>query len=178
TYGDHPLRLVFAMIVLGIGLGGTMSTYVLVVQNTARSADLGIATSATQFFRSAGATVGIALFGTIWTSRVGEKVTSHIPAGMEAEMPAGDIDVGSVLDPVALAQLPGPVEEAIRQGLADALHDVFVLGIPVVLVAVLATLFLKVLPLRETLHTQGPKKQVEDALAEDEQDSETATEDE
>src|SRR5690625_4832857 len=129
SYGDHPMRLVLAMIVLGIGLGGTMSTYVLVVQNTARPADLGIATSATQFFRSAGATVGIALFGTIWTSRVGEKVTGHMPAGLEQEMPAGDIDVGSVLDPAALAELPGPVEVAIRQGLADALHDVFIIGI-------------------------------------------------
>src|SRR5690625_2533547 len=165
TYGDAPWQLMLAMVVLGTGLGGTMSTYVLVVQNTARPKDLGIATSATQFFRSAGATVGIAVFGTIWTSRVGEKVATHLPAGAEDAMPAGGVDVGSVLDPGALAQLPAPVAEAIRNGLADALHDVFVFGIPIVLIAVIATLFLKVLPLRDTLHTADPKEKVEDALA-------------
>jgi len=165
SYGDAPWQLMAAMVVLGIGLGGTMSTYVLVVQNTARPKDLGIATSATQFFRSAGATVGIAVFGTIWTSRVGEKIATHLPAGAEDAMPAGGVDVGSVLDPGALAQLPTPVAEAIRNGLADALHDVFVFGIPIVLIAVIATLFLKVLPLRDTLHTADPKEKVEEALA-------------
>ncbi len=166
SYGDKPIQLIAAMTVLGIGLGGTMSTYVLVVQNTARPADLGIATSATQFFRSAGATVGIALFGTIWASRVGEKIAAHVPPDLAGAMPTGDIDVGSVLDPATLSQLPRALEEAIRQGLAESLHVVFLIALPISLIAVVATMFLKVLPLRDTLHTQTPRKQVEEALAE------------
>lgn len=166
-YGDSPLQLAFAMVVLGIGLGGTMSTYVLVVQNTARPQDMGVATSATQFFRSAGATVGIAVFGTIWTSRVGMHVEDHLPAGVEGAMPEGDVDVGSVLDPATLADLPTPVVEAIRQGLGDALHDVFMVGIPIALVAVFVTLFLKVYPLRDTLHSPATKDTVRQALESD-----------
>ncbi len=166
-YGDSPLRLVLAMVVLGMGLGGTMSTYVLVVQNTAQPADLGIATSATQFFRNAGATVGIALFGTIWTSRVGAKVAAHLPPGTEGSIPSDGVDVGSVLDPEALADLPTPIAEAIREGLGDALHDVFVFGLPIVLVAVVATLFLKVLPLRDTLHSPATKDAVKHAFEEE-----------
>lgn len=164
SYGDAPWQLMLAMVVLGVGLGGTMSTYVLVVQNTARPEDLGIATSATQFFRSAGATVGIAIFGTIWTSRVGAKIAAHLPPGAEGAMPTEGADVGSVLDPAALSHLPGPVVEAIRHGLADALHDVFILGLPIIGVAVLATAFLKVLPLRDTLHSATPKEAVHEVL--------------
>src|SRR5690625_7800815 len=89
AYEIPPWQHYLAMVVLGIGLGGTMSTYVLVVQNTARPKDLGIATSATQFFRSAGATVGIAVFGTIWTSGGGEKSAPHPPARTEDAEPAG-----------------------------------------------------------------------------------------
>src|SRR5699024_10389815 len=164
SYGHAPWPPLLAMAVPQPALRGTMSTYMLAFQNTARPTDVGIATSATQFFRSAGATVGIAVFGTIWTSRVGEKIATHLPAGAEDAMPSGSVDVGSVLDPGALAQLPTPVAEAIRNGLADALHDVFVFGVPIVLIAVIATLFLKVLPLRDTLHAADPKEKGEEEI--------------
>src|SRR5690606_3158307 len=147
-YGSSYLQLTIAMIVLGLGLGATMQTYTLVVQNTAERRDLGVATSATQFFRSAGGTGG--------TAGLGPVLASRLPAGTE-------IGIDAVLDPNVLAQLPDPVEEAIRMGLADALHQVFVVAIPLVVVAFLATLFIKALPLRETLH-EAPAERAEGAL--------------
>jgi hypothetical protein len=138
-------------VVLGLGLGATLQTYTLVVQNATEHRDMGVATSATQFFRSAGGTVGIAVLGTVMTGRLSTAVADHLPAGAADAAGAGEAGIGSVLDPAALAQLPPAVELAIRQGLADALHEVFLIAIPIVAVAVVATLFIRSLPLRETL---------------------------
>lgn len=48
-----------------------------------------------------------------------------------------------MLDPAALAQLPPAIAAAVPQGLADALHDVFVTALPFVLLAFVATLRIK-----------------------------------
>ena len=55
-------------------------------------------------------------------------------------------------DPSQLAKLPPAIELGIRHGLADALHPVFLAGVPIIAVAFIATLFIKELPLRQTVH--------------------------
>src|SRR5690625_2068913 len=165
SFGDSPWRLVVAMAVVGMGLGGGLSTYVLVVQNTAPPGNLGVATSAVQSFRSAGGPVGSDVFGTVWASRIGAKVDAHLPPG--TALPPEGADAGAVLDPARLAALPAPVVEAIRRGLGDALHDVFVIGIPLAALALAITLFLKVIPLRDTLHTAPATDTVRKALDND-----------
>lgn len=163
-YGSSQLDLTLAMIVVGLGLGSAMQTYVLVVQNSVAHRDLGVATAATQFFRSAGGTIGIAVLGTIMSSRLLTAIPEHLPPGAAKAMPKGSVDASSVLDPRALAKLPPEIATAVREGLADALHQVFVFGVPMVLIAVAATLFIKVVPLRETIH--GPGEVGRDLLAE------------
>jgi EmrB/QacA subfamily drug resistance transporter len=163
-YGSSQLDLTLAMIVVGLGLGSAMQTYVLVVQNSVAHRDLGVATAATQFFRSAGGTIGIAVLGTIMSSRLLTAIPKHLPPGAAKAMPKGSVDASSVLDPRALAKLPPEIATAVREGLADALHQVFVFGVPMVLIAVVATLFIKVVPLRETIH--GPGEVGRDLLAE------------
>ena len=163
-YGSSQLDLTLAMIVVGLGLGSAMQTYVLVVQNSVAHRDLGVATAATQFFRSAGGTIGIAVLGTIMSSRLLTAIPKHLPPGAAKAMPKGSVDASSVLDPHALATLPPEIATAVREGLADALHQVFVFGVPMVLIAVVATLFIKVVPLRETIH--GPGEVGRDLLAE------------
>ncbi len=80
-------------------------------------------------------------------------------------MPAGSADVGSVLDPSALATLPPVVAGAVRQGLADQLHEVFLIGLPIVALVLVATLAIKALPLRETAHAEAEHR-VEEELEE------------
>ncbi|WP_370517257.1 MDR family MFS transporter [Pseudactinotalea sp. HY160] len=173
SYGDPIWHLRIAMVVLGLGLGTGMSTYVLVVQNKVPMRDMGVATSAVQFFRSAGGTVGIAILGTIMTSRMGPAIAGHLPPGADAGA-IGGMDASSVLDPDKLAHLPGPIVDAVRMGMSDALHQVFVVATPIVLIAFLATLFIKKLPLRDTLH-EPAGQQVEEVLSEDAaQDAEDA----
>lgn len=153
TWQSSQADLTIAMVVLGLGLGMAMQQYTLVIQNAAERRDLGVATASSQFFRNVGSTVGIAIFGTVMTTGLGAAIASHLPPGA-AGSAAASADVGSVLDPAALAGMPPAVVDAVRQGLAERLHDVFLLGLPIIAVVFLATLAIKVLPLRETLHAE------------------------
>ena len=154
TYASSQLQLTFAMVVMGVGLGMVMQQYTLLVQNASTRRDLGVATASSQFFRNVGSTVGIAIFGTLMTSGLGAAITRHLPAGAAQHLPAGGtISAGSVMDPAALAKLDPAVAEAVRQGLADQLHNVFLVGLPLVGVVFLATLMIPVVPLRETTHS-------------------------
>jgi hypothetical protein len=153
-YGSTQTELTFDMIVVGLGLGAVLQTYTLIVQNATTRGDLGIATSITQLSRSMGATLGTAIFGTIMASRMKSEIPKYLPAealdGSQAEQFSGGSGVGAVLDPSALVQLPPDIAIGIREGLAAAMHTVFVAGLPILAVAFVASLFIKELPLRNT----------------------------
>lgn len=154
TRMDHTAtqtQLTVAMVVLGLGLGMAMQQYTLVVQNDAARADLGVATASTQFFRNVGSTVGIAVFGTIMTSGLADKIVAHLPAGAAAGA-KGELNVGSVLDPSVLATMTPAVADAVRQALAENLHDVFLVGLPILALVFVATALIPVKPLRESNH--------------------------
>ena len=165
TWQSSQGQLTIAMVVLGVGIGMAMQQYTLVVQNSVERRDLGVATASSQFFRNVGSTVGIALFGTVLTSGLGAAIAGHLPPAVAAQVPAGSADVGSVLDPSALAKLPPVVADAVRQGLAEQLHEVFLIGLPIVALVLVATLAIKALPLRETAHAE-PEPRVEEELEE------------
>lgn len=111
------------------------------MQNVVGPADMGVATASTQFFRNVGSTVGIAIFGTVMTSGLGAAIMGHLPP--EAAATAGGAlshaDAGSALDPAAMEGMPPVVLAAVRAGLADRLHEVFLLGLPVLAVVLVAT---------------------------------------
>src|SRR5215207_10020650 len=150
-YGSTQTDLTLDMIVVGLGLGAVLQTYTLVVQNATSREDLGVATSTTQLSRSLGATVGTAVFGTIMTNGMRTEIPKHLPPqalnGPQAQKLAGG-GVGAVLDPKTLGQLPEAVATGIREGLAVAMHPLFVAGLPIIALAFVATLFIKELPLR------------------------------
>ena len=154
-YGAGQLDLTLAMIVFGVGLGMALQVFTLIVQNSSRRKDLGVATASTQFFRNVGSTVGIAVFGTIMTSHLAANIAGHLPAEMRAQLATSgqQVGAGSVLDPSALATLPPVVALAVKQGLADSLHSVFVWGLVPWAIALIAALLIKEIPLRDTVHT-------------------------
>jgi EmrB/QacA subfamily drug resistance transporter len=151
-YGSTQIDLTLDMIVVGLGLGAVLQTYTLVVQNATSRGDLGVATSTVQLSRSLGATVGTAVFGTIMTNGMRTEIPKHLPAqalrGPQAAELSDGSGVGAVLDPNTLGQLPDAVATGIREGLAAAMHPVFVAGLPIIAIALVATLFIKELPLR------------------------------
>ncbi|GAB3699332.1 MDR family MFS transporter [Mariniluteicoccus flavus] len=171
-FGSSNLDLTIAMGVLGVGLGACMQQYTLMIQNNARRTDLGVATATNQFFRNVGSTVGIAIYGTIMTSTMPGAIAKHLPPGMAAQMGGGKLNAGAVLDPSVLAKLPKPVADAVRMGLADALHNVFLIGLPLAGLAVVATLFIKAIPLRNTIHSgEDAGRELMDTMGQSSHDS-------
>lgn len=163
---DHTAtatQLTLSMVVVGIGLGMAMQQYTLVVQNVVTRADMGVATASTQFFRNVGSTVGIAIYGTVMATGLGQSIASHLPAGMPKGA-ASQMDAGSVLDPSALANVPPAVAEAVRWGLAEQLGSAFMLGLPVLAVVFVATWFIPHTPLRETAHDHPGQDAGQDVL--------------
>jgi MFS family permease len=155
------------MILIGLGLGVTMQTYTLIVQNSVGREDMAVATSATQLSRSIGAAVGLAILGTILTQGMATSMAKYLPAAALHKFQAsGNSTAGAVFDPTQLANLPPAIAAGIRHGLADALHPVFMAGLPIIALAFIATLMIKELPLRQTAHVAAGK-QARRAAAED-----------
>ncbi|WP_225799666.1 MFS transporter [Streptomyces sp. NK15101] len=128
--------------VFGAGLGLVMQVLVLVVQNAVSYEDLGVATSGATFFRSIGASFGVAVFGTIFTNRLtGELADVFASAG--TELPPGTGPGQVAADPRAIAQLPPELRPAVLHAYATSITDVFLYAAPVVLVAFVIAWFLK-----------------------------------
>lgn len=154
TIGDSPTELFVAMTVLGIGLGMAMQQYTLVVQNIVNPQDMGVATATTQFSRNIGSTVGIAIYGSIMTSGLAVAVGRYLPPGLRAEVAnrAEDLDVGALLNSSG-AEVSPVMADALRAGLADQLHEAFLIGLPILALVFIATALIRHVPLRQTLHT-------------------------
>jgi MFS family permease len=151
-----------AMILIGLGLGVTMQTYTLVVQNSVSRSEMAVATSATQLSRSIGAAVGIAILGTILTQGLTTSIAKYLPAqAVQALQASGNSSAGAVFDPTQLAHLPPAIAAGIRHGLADALHPVFAAGLPIIAIAFVATLLIREVPLRQTAHVAAGRARSE-----------------
>jgi hypothetical protein len=55
-----------------------------------------------------------------------------------------------LLDPGSFGQLPPAIATGIREGLAAAMHSVFLVGLVIIGIALVASVFIKELPLRDT----------------------------
>lgn len=130
--GSSQVDATVAMIVLGLGLGLLIQNLMLVIQNTVPSRELGAATSAGQFFRTTGGTVGVTVMGAV--------MTAGLPAGVSLAG-AGSGAGGAEVAPAQLA---------------DAIHPVFMLGLPVMAIALALVLLIPETPLRRTVRETEP----------------------
>ncbi|MFE7710159.1 MFS transporter [Streptomyces sp. NPDC057486] len=129
-----------AQAVLGIGIGLIMPVLVLAVQNSVPPADLGAATSANNYFRQIGGSVGAAVFGTLFAGRLADALAVRLPSG--ADLP----------DPESITpQLVHAMEPALRdsyiQAYADAMPRIFLYLVPVLALGLVIAFFLKEKPL-------------------------------
>jgi MFS family permease len=126
-------------LVLGLGLGMTMQVLVLAAQNAVDRRMIGVATSGSTLFRQIGGSIGVALFGTIFASRLHVELAQHVPPG--TRLPA-------TLTPTAVGHLPAAVHAAVVDSYALALHPVFLAAAGVSLVAFALTWLVRETPLR------------------------------
>lgn len=143
---DTPIWLICTYLtVFGAGLGFVMQIIILVAQNAVPADSVGTATSTNNYFREVGASLGVAVFGAMFTTRLAERLTEVFTgAGASAEEAA---NATSTLDPQILNELPEQVREGLITAYADSLAPVFWYIIPFMVLALILAFFLKQIPL-------------------------------
>lgn len=126
--------------VLGIGIGLVMPVLVLAVQNSVRPSDLGTATSANNYFRQIGGSVGAAIFGTLFADRLADALVDRIPSG--AGLPSAES-----ITPQMVHAMPPALRDTYIQAYADAMPRIFLYLVPVLLLGLFIACFLKEKPL-------------------------------
>lgn len=145
---DTPIWLIcIYLFVFGAGLGLIMQVVVLVVQNAVPASEIGTATSTNNYFREVGASLGVAVFGTIFTTRLTENLTSVFTAA--GASPGDASNATATLDPQTLSQLPDAIRDGVVAAYADALAPVFWYLLPFVAISFVLSLFLKQIPLSD-----------------------------
>ncbi|MFE6397692.1 MFS transporter [Streptomyces alboflavus] len=128
------------MAVLGAGVGLVMPVLILAVQNAAPPADLGTATSAHNYFRQIGGSVGAAVFGTLFADRLTDALADSLPAG-------ADLPDAESITPQLVHAMPAPLREGYIQAYAEAMPRIFLYLVPVLVLGLLLAFFLKETPL-------------------------------
>ncbi|MFG2676285.1 MDR family MFS transporter [Streptomyces sp. DT20] len=128
------------MAVLGAGMGFLMQITMLVAQNSVELKDMGVASSATTLFRTLGSSFGVAIMGALFTGRVQDEMAARGGGGATSH--------SAQLDAASLAKLPVPVREAYEFAVSSGTHIAFLVGASVGVVALVAALFVKEVPLR------------------------------
>jgi predicted MFS family arabinose efflux permease len=138
------------MAVLGIGLGATMQNLVLAVQNNTAQRDMGAASSVVAFFRSMGGSIGVSVLGAVLSHKVAADVTSGL-----ARLGVSGSGSGSSSIP-DLATLPAPVRAVFEAAYGQGIGTLFMIAAPCALIALVAVLFIREVPLRTTIELEAP----------------------
>jgi EmrB/QacA subfamily drug resistance transporter len=156
------------MVIVGLGMGPAMPVFTLAAQNAVKMSQLGVVTSLTQFARSIGSTIGVAIFGSLLTNRFAPAFQTALSPDVRTVVPADQLaqfqNPQALLNPQAAdamrqtllqlgprgAQVYDELFAAIKVGLVVALHDVFLLGAVLAALGVVTVLFMRELPLRKS----------------------------
>ena len=144
-------RLGIYMFIFGFGLGLVMQVLVLIVQNSFPLKHVGTATSTNNFFRQIGSSIGASLAGSLFIHNMRDNLEQRLPEalaklGPEGQAYAAKFQEGGAnsLTPGVVSQLPDPIKDAVLSSYNDGLTPVFMLMVPLAIVA-----FVLLLPVRE-----------------------------
>jgi EmrB/QacA subfamily drug resistance transporter len=160
TVGSNQFEGTRDLAIIGFGLGLTFPLYINAVQSALPQRYLGVGTSQIQFWRNVGGTVSTAILGSLLTHRLHGYVDQRI-AALNLPPPLRDAISGfqspqSLFSPAVLsalhAKLPPALYDqvlvAFRTALAQGLRDVILLSLAITVLALVATLFMKEVPLK------------------------------
>jgi EmrB/QacA subfamily drug resistance transporter len=156
---QHTSRidLLWRLAIMGLGLGPLQSIFGLAIQNAVPPNRIGVVTSANQFFRQIGSTVGVAVFGAVLTGDLNGRLGTYAAAN---GLPPLNLSALRGLSAEAQSHagamaLPAPIQAII----AGSVTHVFLLSLIVIAISFCATLMIPELPMRERPKTQ-PKQEV------------------
>ncbi|MGE7120361.1 MDR family MFS transporter [Peribacillus sp. NPDC046944] len=137
-----PLIAAMGSFFVGVGMGLTSTSFIVVIQKTVSWERRGIATASNMFMRNLGNTVGAALLGGVMNTRLQAYLNEH--AAVESKV---TIDTANkLLDSEERAMLPKDVVEVLQEGLTTSLHTIYLI---VLLFAVISLVTLTRLKKRE-----------------------------
>ena len=168
TVTTSRLEVVRDIVIVGAGLGSTFPLYLTAVQSALPRNFLGVASSQVQFWRQIGGTIGTAVLGSVLSQRlpvhIREQVANlHLPAQAAQLITSSGSNPQTLFDPAQIAASRAKAASAlgsqgaaifdqvlhgVRVALASTLHEVFLYGAAVLVIALIASVFLKDVPLR------------------------------
>lgn len=165
------------MLVLGFGIGPSMAGFTVVVQNAVPLKSLGVATSTLTFLRQIGASVGLAVAGTVFSTQFANRLpdslaASGVPAQVIPTLAKYAVllqSVGngrSILEKTPLAPLISKIAAGANDALALAVGDLFWVTVIAGVLGLAFTLMLRDRPLRtaqEMRAEAAATQQTEDA---------------
>ena len=135
------------MFLLGAGVGMTMQNLVLVVQNTSKPTEIGVASSGVTFFRSLGGTIGVAIMGAALSTRVIDLVAERkddigaalATLGDQAPVWAAQLQSGTLPQ---VAAMPEALRVVFEDIYANGISHSFLIAVPFAVLSLLAIVFL------------------------------------
>jgi MFS family permease len=164
---DTPYwQIAINAVLVGMGLGLSMQTIVIALQNAVDMRDMGVATSSNTFFRSLGSVFGTAFFGSVLTNRLAHYMQSGF-----ADLAKSNPQAVASIDPTQMKslannstlihQLPAEVQHVVLQAFVNSFHVVFYAAAPITAIGFLLAMMLKEVPLR----TNADYKQASEEVA-------------
>ncbi len=164
--------VVLGMVLCGLGLGFVQPVYTVAVQNAAPRQHMGTATASSQFFRSIGSTVGVAVFGSVLLTMYKRDFAAGVPAGTPeiALKPFGNPMMLPLIRPqleAGFGRYPGGLQllhrlfEDVKTSLAHGIHSIFVVGAILMCAGVILNFAIREIPLRGHARAEAASASVE-----------------
>jgi MFS family permease len=133
------------LVIIGIGLGSSMLTLLIAVQQAVERSKLGVATSLNQFSRSIGGAIGVAVMGAVLTASLASELNKAATTGA-ALTPAQAQEFASnpnaLIEPTAKAAVSPETLAVLQSSMARAIHPVFWSGAVMAGLGLIVVLFL------------------------------------
>lgn len=137
--GATVTQVAWRMFIVGLGLGPAQSLFSTVAQNSAPEGQLGVVTSASQFFRQIGSTVGTALCGALLTARLTAEMGARGQTGASTGL--AQLQALALSHEGAVGAAQAVVDPVVRAAFSASMSTVFLAALVVVglgLAAILA----------------------------------------
>ena len=149
-------------ILIGAGLGLSMQTIVIALQNSVDFQDMGIATSSNTFFRSLGGAFGTAIFGTILSNRVAYYLQENFATLSQTNPKAVEGFDSTKLEVLTtntsmIITLPPAIRDTVLHSFTQTFQVVFFAAAPVTFIGFILAFFLKEKPLQSSTDDHAAK---------------------
>ncbi|HEY9774955.1 MAG TPA: MDR family MFS transporter [Planktothrix sp.] len=157
---SHLTYILAFMLVVGAGMGLLLPVYTIVIQNSVAQEEVGTVTGFSQFFRSIGGTVGVALFGSLMLGSYHHELNKLLPPSLPPQT------LAALANPLAPAKMKAQLMaidphvaatlfDHVRQALVVSIDGVFSIYAGALAITLILTLWLEEKPLRSANATVG-----------------------